>query len=624
MMELNTQRMEDFKGRYKYLVAFVGLTFFLIFIRLWSLQVIKGGELRRLSENNCIRLRENPADRGMLLDRKGRILAHNRPSFEVYLVPEDLKANPEILTKVGEMLNMTQDEIEEKIKAQKRRAPFKPVKIKSNIDWNELALLESNRVHLPGLIVDVRPRRAYDYGVLASHLIGYLGEVDENELKQSKETPYRMGALIGKYGVEYRWENDLRGVDGGRQIEVDALGREIRPLGIVEPFPGNNLFLTIDLDLQKTAEEAYQDKSGALVAMDLKTGRLLAMVSKPSFEPDLFARNILPEEWKSLVENPHHPLQNKGIQGQYPAGSVFKIITAIAGLESGMITPNTQFICTGAFHYGNRDFRCWKEGGHGTLSLHRAIVESCDIYFYQAGLKVGVDLIAHYANEFGLGRVTGISLPHEKQGTVPSSSWKKKRFGVPWYSGETLSFSVGQGYLNVTPLQLLMLISGVANGGKLYLPQVVERVENIYGNKLKEYPPVELRRANVSEKTLQIVQEALRGAVNDPHGTGWTCALKDVKVAGKTGTAQVVRMPENFKKGDMNRMPLKFRDHAWFVAYAPFEDPKISIAVLVEHGGFGASAAAPIAKKVIEKYFNLDPSPPLKTAEKESDSDYAD
>ena len=624
MMELNTQRMEDFKGIYKYLVVFVGLAFFLIFIRLWSLQVIKGNDLRRLSENNCIRLRENPADRGMLLDRKGRILAHNRPSFEVYLVPEDLKANPEALIKVGEMLNMTQGEIEEKIKAQKRRAPFKPVKIKSDIDWNELALLESNRVHLPGLIVDVRPKRAYDYGDLASHLVGYLGEVDENELKQFKETPYRMGALIGKYGVEYRWENDLRGVDGGRQIEVDALGREIRPLGIVEPFPGNNLFLTIDLDIQKTAEEAYQDKNGALIAMDLKTGRLLAMVSKPSFAPDLFARNILPEEWKSLVENPHHPLQNKGIQGQYPAGSVFKIITAIAGLESGMITPSTQFNCTGAFHYGNRDFRCWKEGGHGTLSLHRAIVESCDIYFYQAGLKVGVDLIAHYANEFGLGRAIGISLPHEKQGTVPSSSWKKKRFGVPWYSGETLSFSVGQGYLNVTPLQLLMLISGVANGGKLYLPQVVERVENIYGNKLKEYPPLELRRANVSEKTLQIVQEALRGAVNDPHGTGWTCALKDVKVAGKTGTAQVVRMPENFKKGDMNRMPLKFRDHAWFVAYAPFEDPKISIAVLVEHGGFGASAAAPIAKKVIEKYLNLDPSPPLKTAEKESDSDYAD
>jgi len=624
MMELNTQRMEDFKGIYKYLVVFVGLAFFLIFIRLWSLQVIKGGDLRRLSENNCIRLRENPADRGMLLDRKGRIVAHNRPSFEVYLIPEDLKANPEVVTEVGNLLKIPPEEIQERINTQKRRAPFKPVRIKSDIDWNELANLEFNRVYLPGLFVDVRPRRAYDYGDLASHLIGYLGEVDENELKQAKETPYRMGTLIGKYGVEYRWENDLRGTDGGRQIEVDALGREIRPLGIVEPFPGNNLFLTIDLDLQRTAEEAYQDKNGALVAMDPKTGRILAMVSKPSFEPDIFARNILPEEWKSLVENPHHPLQNKGIQGQYPAGSTFKIVTAIAGLESGSITPTTQFFCKGAFPYGNRDFRCWKEGGHGAISLHRALVESCDIYFYQVGLKVGVDLIAHYANEFNLGRVTGISLPHEKPGTVPSSAWKKKRFGVPWYSGETLSFSVGQGYLNATPLQLLMLISGVANGGKQYLPQVVERVENIYGKKLKEYPPMELRKANVSETTLQIVQEALRGAVNDPHGTGWTCKLKEVKVAGKTGTAQVVRLPDNFKKGDMNRMPQKFRDHAWFVAYAPFEDPKIAIAVLVEHGGFGASAAAPIAKKVIEKFLNLESSPPLEGSEKERDLEYAD
>jgi len=624
MMELNTQRMEDFKGIYKYLVAFVGLAFFLIFIRLWSLQVIKGSEFRRLSENNCIRLRENPADRGMLFDRKGRILAHNRPSFEVYLVPEDLKANPEVLIKVSEMLNMTPDEIEEKIKAQKKRAPFKPVKIKSDIDWNELALLESNRVHLPGLIVDVRPRRAYDYGDLASHLIGYLGEVDENEMKQSKETPYRMGALIGKYGIEYEWENDLRGMDGGQQIEVDALGKEIRPLGAVEPYPGNNLSLTIDLDVQKTAEEAFRGKNGALIAMDPNTGRILAMVSKPSFDLDIFARNIQPEEWKSLVENPYHPLQNKGIQGQYPAGSVFKIITAIAGLESGLITPNTQFACTGAFSYGNRNFRCWKEGGHGMLSLHRAIVESCDIYFYQAGLKVGVDLIARYANEFGLGRATGISLPHEKPGIVPSSSWKRKRFGVPWYSGETLSFSVGQGYLNTTPLQLLELISGIANGGKRYLPQVVEKVEDIYGSTIKEYPPVELGNANVSEKTLQIIKEALRGAVNDPHGTGSTCALKDVQVAGKTGTAQVVRMPENFRKGDMDRMPLKLRDHAWFVAYAPFEDPKISIAVLVEHGGFGASAAAPIAKTVIEKYLNLEPSPALEPAEESKDMDYAD
>jgi penicillin-binding protein 2 len=620
MMELNTQRMEEFKGRHKYLVAFVGVAFLLLFIRLWHLQVIRGNEFMRLSENNRIRIRENPADRGMLLDRKGRLLAHNRPSFEVYLIPEDLKKNPEVLMKVGEMLNMTQNKIRNKLQSLKKRPPFKPVKIKSDIDWNELALLEFNRVHLPGLIVDVRPRRAYHYDDLASHLIGYLGEVDENDLRQSKDSPYRLGAFIGKYGVECQWETDLRGVDGGRQIEVDALGREIKPLRSVDPFPGNNLILTIDLDLQQVAEEAFQDKRGALIAMDPKTGKILAMVSKPSFDPALFARNISPEEWRSLIENPHHPLQNKGIQGQYPPGSVFKIVTAIAGLESGVITPDTQLTCTGTYPYGNRDFRCWKEGGHGTLSLHRAIVESCDIFFYQVGLKVGVDRIAHYASELGLGRPTGIYLPHEKQGIVPSSSWKKKRSGVPWYSGETLSLAVGQGYLNTTPLQLVNLISAVSNNGIFYLPQVVERVENIYGTVLKAYRPVEIGRANISENTFRIIHDALSGVVNEPRGTGWVCALKGVKVAGKTGTAQVITMAQNFRKGDMDRMPLKYRDHAWFVAYAPCENPQIAIAVLVEHGGFGAAAAAPIAKKVIEKYFSLEPESPPKMAGRLMDS----
>jgi penicillin-binding protein 2 len=623
-MDLNAQRMEEFNERYKYFVAFVGIAFLLIFIWLWYVQLIKGGEFRRLSENNRIRIREAPADRGMIMDRKGRVLAHNQPSFEVYLVPEDLKTNTDVLIKVGEILNMTQEEIKSKLRSIKRRPPFKPVKIKSDISWNELALLETNRVHLPGLILDVRPRRSYNYGHLASHLIGYLGEVTESEMKKSRDGPYRMGALIGKYGVEHQWETDLRGMDGGRQIEVDALGREIKPLKNIEPFPGNNLILTLDLDLQKAAEEAFQEKNGALIAMDPKTGRILAMVSRPSFSPDIFARSILPEEWKSLLENPHHPLQNRGIQGQYPPGSVFKIITAIAGLESGIINPNTQMTCTGVYPYGNWDFRCWKEGGHGTPNLHRAIVESCDIYFYQVGLKVGVDRIAYYANEFGFGSKTGVQLPHEKQGIVPSTSWKKKRSGVPWYSGETLSFAVGQGYLTTTPIQLLTLISAIANGGKLYLPQVVEKVENVFGDPLREYPPVEIRKANISETTLRFIQEALLGAVNEPHGTGWACALKGVKVAGKTGTAQVIRMAQNFKKGDMDRMPLKFRDHAWFVCYAPFKDPMISVAVLVEHGGYGGAAAAPIAKKVIETYLTLDATASPKMVRRSTDFKYDD
>ncbi len=610
MMELNTQKMEDFKERLRYLQVFVGGAFLLLFVYLWYLQVFRGTDFRQLSENNRIRIRQMVADRGMLLDRKGRILAHNRPSFDVFLVPEDIRSNPETLKKIGEILDLSQEEIEEKMKEMKRRPAFRPVKLKSDIDWEKLAQLESNIMILPGVLVDVNPRRAYDYGTLASHLIGYIGEVDESELKQMKHQTYRMGAMIGKYGVEYGWEPYLKGVDGGRQIEVDAWGREIKPLQSVDPFPGHNVMLTIDLDLQSVAEEAYQDKNGALIAMDPKTGRILAMVSKPSFDPSAFARTLTSDEWNALNTHPFHPLQNKGIQGQYPPGSVFKIITAIAGLETGAITPQTQITCTGSFSYGNRDFRCWKEKGHGTINLHRAIVESCDTYFYQVGLKVGVDAIAHYAQEFGLGRKTGIPLPHEKAGIVPTSLWKKRRFGTPWYSGETLSLAVGQGYLNTTPIQLVMLISAIANGGRLYRPMVVERVENIYGEKLKEYSPEEIGRADISEKTLRFIQEALLGAVNEPGCTGGASASKLVKVAGKTGTAQVIRMAANFKKGDMDRMPLKFRDHAWFAAYAPFEEPQIAVAVLVEHGGYGGAAAAPIAKKVIEKFFNLDPSSP--------------
>lgn len=620
MMELNTQRMEDLKERSRYLNFFVAGAFLLIFAYLWYLQVIRGNDLRQLSENNRIRIREMVADRGMLLDRKGEILADNRPSFDVFLIPEDIRANPESLEKVGEILNLTREEIGEKLKGLKRRPAFRPIKLKSDINWDKLALLESNRIHLPGVLVDVRPKRAYPYGSVASHLLGYIGEVDETELKQMKDRPYSMGSMIGKYGVEYEWETHLRGVDGGRQNEVDALGREIKPLRSVEPLPGHNVVLTIDLDLQKVAEEAFQDKNGALIAMDIKTGRILAMVSKPSFDPSIFARGVTAEEWNALVDHPFHPLQNKGIQGQYPPGSIFKIVTAIAGIETGAITPQTQITCTGAFSYGNRDFRCWKEKGHGTLNLHQALVESCDVYFYQVGLKVGVDAIAHYASQLGLGRKTGIGLPHEKAGLVPSSSWKKKRFGVPWYSGETLSVAVGQGYLITTPLQIATLISAVANGAKLHRPYVVERVENIDGETLKKYTPQEMNRADISEKTLRVIQEALMGAVNDPRGTGYASALKQVNVAGKTGTAQVTRMAADFKKGDMNRMPLKFRDHAWFAAYAPFEDPEIAVAVLVEHGGYGGVVAAPIAKKVIAKYFNLEISSTTKKEEASSDS----
>lgn len=624
MMELNTQRMEEFAARSKVLFVFLALAFSVLVIRLWYLQVIRGNEYQRLSENNRIRIRENPADRGIVFDRKGRILAENRPSFEVYLIPEDLRENSEVVETVGRTLKVGTEEIREKLKTVGRKNPYRPMRVKADIDWKELAFLETNRIHLPGLLINVRPRRSYLYGEMAAHLLGYVGEVDENDLKQGGERPYRPGAFVGKYGIEQKWEPELRGIDGGRQIEVDAMGREIKPLRSVRSIPGNNLFLTLDLDLQEAAEEAFEGKNGALVAMDPNTGRILAMVSKPSFDPGAFAGGISPEAWKALVENPFHPLQNKVIQGQYPPGSVFKIITAIAGLESGAITPDTPFVCTGRLTYGNREFRCAKEGGHGTITLHRALAQSCDVFFYHVGMKVGVDQIAHYARAFGLGRPTGIPLPNEKSGTVPSSAWKKKRFGTPWYSGETLSVAIGQGYVNVTPLQLVLLISAVANGGKLFVPQVVERVENAFGVPLKDYPPVQVGKVEVSERTLRLVREGLWGAVNEPGGTGRASAIKGLWVAGKTGTAQVVRMEKNFKKGDTMRLPQQFRDHGWFVAYAPFEAPRIAVAVLVEHGGFGGVVAAPIAKKVLERFFFPKEPPSPNGTEGPQEEDYDD
>ena len=605
--------MEDFQRRYYYFLVVLGIAFLLVSIRLWHLQVIKGSDYRRLSENNRIRLLETRADRGMLLDQKGEILAHNRPSFEVFAVPEDLRGNPEVLAAVGQFLKISPADIQEKMRSQKQRAPFQPVRIKTDIDWNELALLESNRVHLPGVFLDVRSRRAYNYGHLASHLIGYMGELDESEIKRSTLS-YRMGATVGKFGVEQQWEAELRGVDGGRQVEVDAWGREIRELRRVDAFPGDNVFLTIDVELQGVAEEALGEHNGAIVAMDPKTGRILAMVSKPSYDPSFFAGNVPQEIWRTLVGNPDHPLQNRCVQGLYPPGSVFKIVTAVAGLESGLLTPKTSFSCAGAYPYGNRDFRCWKEGGHGTIDLRQAIVSSCDIYFYQAGLRVGVDRIAQYAREFGLGRKTEIPFPNEKQGVVPSSSWKLKSLGVPWYPGETLSLAVGQGYIIATPLQLAVLISAVANGGKIYRPQVVDRVVDLYGHVLTEYPPEQMGEAAISQGTLDFIRDALKGAVNEPGGTGGGSALKEIIVAGKTGTAQVVGLPKDFRKGDRNRIPIKLRDHAWFVAFAPFDDPKIAVVVLAEHGGFGGAVAAPIAKKVIQKYLSPESPSLLKTA----------
>jgi penicillin-binding protein 2 len=620
-MRLGSQGIEDLQRRYKlfFIAGLVG--FFALGLRMWHLQIIKGEEFSRLSKHNRIRIREIPASRGMILDRRGRILIDNRPSFEVLLIPEDIEDMEKTTGFLHRILKVTPEEVQKRLETNKHRPPFKPIRIQSDISRSHLALLKTHQLDLPGLILDVHPRRAYNHGNMASHLMGYLGEIDGHELKQKRFKGYQMGDIIGKYGVEQQWESFLKGIDGGRQVEVDAHGRELKVLQRVQPHPGNNLFLTIDLGLQMTCETLLQGKEGAIVAMNPRNGQILAMVSHPSYDPSLFAGGINHDDWETLIQNPFHPLQNRSVQGQYAPGSVFKVITAIAGLEEGVISPQEILFCGGSYRFGNRTYRCWRKGGHGKVGLHRAIVESCDVFFYQVGQRLGIDRLAKYAKEFGFGKATGVSLNDEKPGLIPSSEWKKKVYNEPWYKGETLSCAIGQGFILVTPLQLLNALSAIATEGILYLPQLVERIERANGKSLKSYKPISIGKIPVSPENLMLIREALLGVVNEDRGTGRVARIKGVSVSGKTGTAQVISLREDVKEEDT---PYEYRDHAWFVAYAPMESPIISVAVLVEHGGHGASAAAPLARKIMQKYLSIlkeeGKFPPLIAGGREMDS----
>ncbi|MEK6661794.1 MAG: penicillin-binding protein 2, partial [candidate division NC10 bacterium] len=397
--------------------------------------------------------------------------------------------------------------------------------------------------------------------------------------------------------MERRWEELLRGRTGGQQVEVDALGRRVRVLHEVEDVPGHSVFLTLDRDLQETAYEALQGKQGAIVALEVNSGAILALVSTPAFDPNIFARGVTAEEWRALGEDRMHPLNNRAIQGQYPPGSTFKIVLAIAALEEKVNDPDTQLQCHGSMAFGNRVFRDWKKQGHGAVDLHKGIVQSCDVYFYQLGQRIGIDRIAKYARALGLGEKTGIALDDEKPGLIPDTEWKMRRFGQPWFPGETPSASIGQGYITVTPLQMANLMATVANGGTLYRPWFVRRVESLDGTLIREYGPEKIRSLELKENTLKHLRSALAAVVNSGSGTGGRAKSTLVEIAGKTGTAQVVEMRGAYVKS--GQLSYFIRDHAWFVAYAPAENPVIAVAILVEHGGHGGSAAGPLAKKVI-------------------------
>jgi penicillin-binding protein 2 len=464
--------------------------------------------------------------------------------------------------------------------------------------------VETHQLDLPGITLRARPRRNYPDGQAAAHVLGYLGEVNQRQLKALKEQGYGSGDEIGHYGLERRWEEVLRGQNGGQQVEVDALGRRVRVLHEVHNVPGYTMHLTLDRQLQQSAFEALSGKEGTIVAIDVHSGAILALASTPAFDPNVFARGIKGNEWNALLKDKLRPLSNRATQGQFPPGSTFKIVMAIAALEEGVINPEAAIADPGFFPFGNRNFRDWKEGGHGMVNLHRAIVISCDTYFYQLGPKLGVDRIAKWSRAFGLGEKTGIALDDERSGTIPDTAWKMKRFRQPWYPGETVSVAIGQGYVTVTPLQLANMMAAVANGGKLYRPRIVSKVESVDGTTVREYGPELIRTIELKPDTLNRVRNALADVVK--AGTGGMARSPVVEVAGKTGTAQVVEMKGGYLKSE--QLTYFNRDHAWFVAYAPAQNPEIAVAVLIEHGGHGGDAAAPMAKKVFEKFVELQKS----------------
>jgi penicillin-binding protein 2 len=599
-MERRRRELEEFRLRNQIFVFVAVIIFSLLFVRLWYLQLIKEQEFRLLSENNRIRLIKIPAARGMIMDRHGKVLVDNRPSFNVMVTPEDVDDFQGVTRQLSQFLNCSPEEIVRTLK-DGDRPPFQPVAIKKDISWRELSLVKTHRLDLPGVEVQIEPIRTYPYTNTAAHVLGYVGEINKEELKKNKG--YQMGDLIGKCGVELKWEEHLRGIDGGRQVEVDAVGREVRVLKEVEPVPGHNFYLTIDLDLQRYGEQLLGKRAGVIIAMNPLTGEILAFCSSPSFEPSHFAEGISTQEWEKLISDPLHPLQNRGIQGLYAPGSVFKIVTGAAGLEEGVIRPDTTFYCTGIHYVGRRGYQCWRGGGHGAIQFHRGLVESCDIYFYNVGERLGVKKLSRYAEGFGLGRPTGIDLPDEKGGLVPTADWKQEQLGEPWYAGETVSLAIGQGYLLVTPLQLLTLISAVANGGTVLKPLIAKRVEDLDNKTLEEYPTKEISKVPISSETLGELREALLGVIKEDSGTGRAARVEGLDIAGKTGTAQVVRLKGTGARQRTEEMSYGFRDHAWFVAYVPADTP-FAVVVLVEHGGHGGSAAAPLAREMIRRYFH--------------------
>jgi len=566
----------------------------------WYLQIVKGSEFALLAENNRLRRIALPPTRGVVLDRRDEVLASTRPALNLVLVREGLSDAEGQLKRLEGLLGIPYDVLNARLQGMRRRPTFEPLVIKEDVQLSDIAKVEARREWFPSVEVEQTALRDYPDGPAVAHAVGYVGEVNEAQLAKIADGSLQQGDIVGKTGVEREYDEVLRGRRGWKLQTVNSLGR---PFGASQPGrdpeDGRPLHLTIDKRLQRKLVEALAEEVGSGIFMNPNTGEVLALASTPGYDPNLFTAPVSRTTWTALISDSRHPLNDRAISSFYAPGSTFKVLMSIVGLETGAITPQTTVFCSGSAMIYNRRFVCWKKEGHGTVDVHRALVHSCNVFYYLLGKKVGIDAISKYAKMFRIGELTGIDIPGESRGNPPSAEWKQRIHKEPWYPGDTISVSIGQGLLAVTPVQMATMISAVANGGTLVRPHLARDART------------DSSKIALAPGTLALIRDALADVVEE--GTATRAQLGPIHVAGKTGTAQV------FKKSvgvDADKQSKEERDHAWFIGYAPAENPEIAFAIVIEHGGHGGTTAAPVARKVLEVFFDdrlphKDPLPAL-------------
>ncbi|QGY39821.1 penicillin-binding protein 2 [Pseudodesulfovibrio cashew] len=565
--------------------------FCLFSVRLWYLQIHQGEDFARRAIENQLRQESVFSPRGLIRDRNGELLAVNEPAYALGLIREDCPDIDKTLHQVAAWTGADFESLKAVYaKKRKRVKPFEPLTLVPDLSFGQVALIDANKLRWPGLEVQVRPRRRYLYGKLLAHVLGYVAEANEEEL--GKEPELALGDNVGKQGIEYMLEDRMRGVKGLVQYEVDVNGRRLQERVLKHPRAGHEISLSIDLGLQKVAMDWLAEEAGGVAVIDADTGQLWALATSPSYDSNDFTVGLSSKQWAALRDDPLHPMQNRVIQSVYPPGSVFKHVVAGAGLHYGAIDPYETVVCNGAVRLGKHIFRCWRKGGHGKVDMEKALVQSCDVYFYKLGKKLSVDRMSEFAQACGFGEKTGILLPHEKGGNIPTREWKRKRFGEAWQGGDNLNMAIGQGYTLVTPLQVARFFAGVLNGGKLLKPLLLKDEKTEVQGKIP-----------LTGSQLARLRNALIETVNDDHGTCRRIRTKGVAVGGKTGTAQVVRLTDELKALKDDEIPYRFRDHGWMAAIAEKDGRRFAIAVLVEHGLHGGSGAGPVVKAVIDYLF---------------------